>query len=117
MRLAVSGLIYRKVKFYLNVINETYELKKFNFKSLKLNSKNLEHDSSGKIINLLSNDVSRIETAFHFFPNLFTGPLQVIAIILLLLEMIDLSIIVGVSLLIIVIPLQFVLGKFLNIYK
>ena len=88
-----------------------------NFQALKLSSKNLEQDSSGKILNFLSNDVSRIEVGYFFSPYLFAGPFQVLAIILMLLEMVDLSIISGILLLIIVIPLQSVLGKIQTIFK
>ena len=77
----------------------------------------MEQDSNGKIFNFLSNDVSRIETAFYFFPYLIAGPLQVIAILLMLLEMVDLSMLSGTLLILIVIPIQTFLGKIQTIYK
>ncbi len=86
-------------------------------KALKLNSISSEHDSSGKILNLLSNDGSRVEMAFLFFSYLIVAPLQAIAILLLLLEMVDISILSGVLLLAIIIPLQSFLGKVLNMYR
>jgi ATP-binding cassette subfamily C (CFTR/MRP) protein 4 len=95
MRIAVCGLIYRK--------------------SLKLNLS--EHDSTGKIINMLSNDGTRIEFGFLWISYLIVSPLQGIAIIYLLLELVDLSILSGVLILLLIVPLQSVLGKVLNIYK
>jgi ABC-type multidrug transport system fused ATPase/permease subunit len=86
-------------------------------KALKLSSTNLEKDSNGKILNFLSNDVSRIETAFYFLPYLIAGPLQIIGIVLMLFEMVDLSILSGIILIFIVIPIQSFLGKIQTIYK
>ena len=116
MRIAVSGLVYRKAcKAYF------YFIFKFQnsiiFKALKLNLMNLEKDANGKIINILSNDVSRIESAFYFFPYFFISPLQTIVIVLILFKMVDLSILSGITLLVLVIPLQSCFGKLQNIYK
>jgi ABC-type transport system involved in cytochrome bd biosynthesis fused ATPase/permease subunit len=86
-------------------------------KALKLSSTNLEKDSNGKILNFFSNDVSRIETAFYFYPYLIAGPLQIIGIVLMLFEMVDSSILSGTLLIFIVIPIQSFLGKIQTIYK
>ena len=82
-----------------------------------MNLNNFEQDFNGKILNFLSNDASRIENAFMFCPILIVGPIQAIAIVMLLLKMVDLSILSGLILLIVLIPLQIVLGKLTNIFK
>lgn len=53
LRLAASGLIYRKV--------------------LKLSLKTLDSKSAGDIINLLSTDGTRIEYGIYYLPYLITG--------------------------------------------
>jgi ATP-binding cassette subfamily C (CFTR/MRP) protein 4 len=73
-------------------------------------------ESNGKIINLLSNDASRIEFGFLFVPYLIISPLQAIAIIFLLVEMVDLSMLSGILLFLTVIPLQSLVAKILNRY-
>ncbi|CAF4420884.1 unnamed protein product, partial [Adineta steineri] len=51
MRIAYSGLIYRKV--------------------LRLSTHSMNNISSGKIMNLLSNDAGQIELALYFINNLW----------------------------------------------
>ena len=81
-----------------------------------MNSICSEQNSSGRILNLLSNDGTRIEMAFYFIPYLVIGPLLAVAIVILLIEMVDITILSGILLLFIIMPLQSVLGKVLNTY-
>ena len=87
------------------------------YKALKLSNTNSEGYSSGKILNLLSNDGSRIEQSFHYVAYLVIAPLETIAIILLLSKYVDITILCGILLLIVSIPLQTYLGKVLNNFK
>ncbi|CAF4718803.1 unnamed protein product [Rotaria sp. Silwood1] len=64
MRLAYSGLIFRKV--------------------LRLSSHTMNNFSSGEITNLLANDANKIEQAHYFFNYLWVAPLQVIVVVFLL---------------------------------
>jgi ATP-binding cassette subfamily C (CFTR/MRP) protein 4 len=58
VRIACSALIYRRC--------------------LKLKKSTLEKISVGQLINLLSNDVNRFDTAFLFAHTLWTGPVELI---------------------------------------
>ncbi|CAF1552363.1 unnamed protein product, partial [Didymodactylos carnosus] len=60
LRLAYSGLVYRKV--------------------LRLSGRSANTISSGQITNILSNDVSQVETALHFINHLWVAPLEVMIV-------------------------------------
>ncbi len=62
MRVAYSGLIYRKViEYELKVWMENFLLK-----ILRLSSHSMNNLSSGQITNLISNDASQVEFTFYF---------------------------------------------------
>ncbi|UJR31956.1 hypothetical protein I4U23_019429 [Adineta vaga] len=63
MRIAYSGLIYRKI--------------------LRLSSHSMNTISSGQITNLVSNDASQIELAFYFFHYIWIAPLEMIFVVIL----------------------------------
>lgn len=73
-----------------------------------------EQNSSGKIINLLANDGTRIEFSIFFAPYLFIGPIMAIVVLLYLIMAADYSILSGLLVLILTIPLQSFLGKLLG---
>jgi ATP-binding cassette subfamily C (CFTR/MRP) protein 4 len=58
VRIACSALIYRRC--------------------LKLNKCSLEKTTAGQLVNLLSNDVNRFDTAFIFLHFLWIGPVELI---------------------------------------
>ena len=63
MRVAYSGLIYRKVRsFSIDQMRNNDCLVKI----LRLSSHSMNNLSSGHITNLISNDASQIEMAFYF---------------------------------------------------
>lgn len=86
MRVAASSMLYRKV--------------------LKLTKNALERSSIGQVVNLLSNDVSRFEYAVIFFHYLWIGPLEVLVISCILYQEIGISILFGVSFMVLFVPLQ-----------
>jgi len=65
MRIAYSGLIFRKVSeknnFSFDSLNYTF------LKMLRLSSHTMNNLSSGEITNLLGNDANKIEIAHIFF--------------------------------------------------
>lgn len=117
VRLALNGLIYRKVC----VLVKKIVIHKFDyflyFQVLKLNSLNSNQNSSGKILNLISNDTSKIEIALMFPAYLVIAPLQAISIIILLIFMVDYTILAGLLILAIIFPLQITLGKLFNVFR
>ena len=61
MRVAQQGLIYRKVRLFVVMFKEVERLI---IQILRLSSYSLTNYTSGKIMNLFSNDASQIEVAF-----------------------------------------------------
>uniref|UniRef100_A0A336LKT5 Oxysterol-binding protein n=1 Tax=Culicoides sonorensis TaxID=179676 RepID=A0A336LKT5_CULSO len=83
MRIAACSMIYRK--------------------ALRLTKNALGESTAGQVVNLLSNDVARLELSVLFVHYLWIGPLEVIEI--------GISTIFGVVFLLLFVPLQIFLGK------
>ncbi|XP_076270121.1 ATP-binding cassette subfamily C member 4-like isoform X2 [Rhynchophorus ferrugineus] len=92
VRVAISSLIYRKI--------------------MKLNKRSQGQTAGGQIINLLSNDVQRIDQIALFLHFLWIMPIQVVVVGYLMWSLIGVYCLVGIGTMIIVtIPLQTYLGK------
>lgn len=85
-RIACCSLIYRK--------------------SLKLSKTALGDTTVGQVVNLLSNDVNRFDTASMFFHYLWVGPLQTLVIAYLTYDELGFSALIGIACLLLFIPLQ-----------
>lgn len=75
-------------------------------KSLKLSKSALINTTSGQIVNLLSNDVSRFELIAMFCHYLWVGPLETIVVGALMYLEIGISAIAGIVFLLLFIPFQ-----------
>lgn len=76
-------------------------------KSLRLNSSQVVHVTTGKIINLISNDVHPCDEACTYFIFLLVGPVElVVALILISLEVGFFPAVVGLSTLMFLVPCQ-----------
>uniref|UniRef100_A0A452DVR8 Multidrug resistance-associated protein 4 n=1 Tax=Capra hircus TaxID=9925 RepID=A0A452DVR8_CAPHI len=91
LRVAVCRMIYRK--------------------SLRLSSSVMGKTTTGKIVNLLSNDVNRFDQVTMFLHYLWVGPLQAIAVTALLWMEIGISCLAGMAVLIILLLLQSCIGN------
>lgn len=91
MRIAACSMIYRK--------------------SLRLTKNVLGDTTTGQVVNLLSNDVSRLELAVLFVHYLWVGPLEVVIVFFVMYREIQISAIFGILFLLLFVPLQIVLGK------
>lgn len=114
MRIACSGIIYKKVKNILNSFNKIelktlYDLIFKQISKLSLAGKN--DQLGGQILNMIANDGSRIELSVYFLPYLLIGPIQAIIIIIMLIKLIDLSVLSGLIVMMITIPAQTLLAK------
>lgn len=67
---------------------------------------NAEKDLSGKIMNLLSNDVNRFEYACFFFMDLWRAPIEGVIAIYIMYINIGVSCLIGVAFVLIFIPFQ-----------
>lgn len=91
LRVAACSMIYRK--------------------SLRLSKTALGDTTAGQVVNLLSNDVGRLDLAVLFVHYLWIGPLETIVVTYLMYREIGVSAIFGVIFLLMFIPLQAYLGK------
>uniref|UniRef100_A0A182JFG2 Uncharacterized protein n=1 Tax=Anopheles atroparvus TaxID=41427 RepID=A0A182JFG2_ANOAO len=91
LRVAACSMIYRK--------------------SLRLSKTALGDTTAGQVVNLLSNDVGRLDLAVLFVHYLWIGPLETLVVTYLMYREIGVSAIFGVIFLLLFIPLQAYLGK------
>ncbi|XP_059935774.1 ATP-binding cassette sub-family C member 4 isoform X2 [Mesoplodon densirostris] len=80
-------------------------------KALCLSNLAMGKTTTGQIVNLLSNDVNRFDQVTIFLHFLWAGPLQAIAVTILLWMEIGISCLAGMAVLIILLPLQSCIGK------
>ncbi|XP_018564796.1 multidrug resistance-associated protein 4-like [Anoplophora glabripennis] len=92
IKVACSSLLYRKI--------------------LKLSLTSLSQTASGEIVNLLSNDMQRIDTAAVFFHYIYCAPLQVILVGYVMYQMVGISCFPGMLFIVIeALPIQGYLSK------
>ncbi|XDA80103.1 hypothetical protein R6Z07F_010097 [Ovis aries] len=91
LRVAVCHMIYRK--------------------ALRLSSSAMGKTTTGQVVNLLSNDVNRFDQVTMFLHYLWMGPLQAVAVTVLLWMEIGISCLAGMAVLIILLLLQTCFGK------
>ncbi|XP_031342889.1 probable multidrug resistance-associated protein lethal(2)03659 [Photinus pyralis] len=97
MRVSCCSLIYRK--------------------SLRLSRNSLAHTSVGQIVNLLSNDVSKFDENFLLCPYIIIGPLQSALATYLLYRIIGYAAFAGVTFMVIFVPIQMYLSKWVSVYR
>ncbi len=86
-------------------------------KMMRLSIVNSEQSSNVEVINLMSNDATRIEHVPFFSSFLIVSPIQTIAVIIILISQIDYSILSGLLVIGIIIPVQLLLGRVYNRFK
>jgi ATP-binding cassette subfamily C (CFTR/MRP) protein 4 len=67
--------------------------------------------SGGNLVNILSNDCSRVESSVYLMSYLIVAPLEATAVILILVYLIDISVLYGLVVLVVALPVQAVLAK------
>ncbi|KAH8351932.1 hypothetical protein KR084_000656, partial [Drosophila pseudotakahashii] len=97
IRVALTSLIYRK--------------------SLRLSKTALGEISAGHIINLISNDLGRMDTFIQFTHYLWLGPLQTLLVTYLMYQMIGIAAVFGMSFMLLFIPLQMYLSKKVSVLR
>ncbi|CAL8080013.1 unnamed protein product [Orchesella dallaii] len=86
-------------------------------KTLRLSKAAQEQTPIGQLINLLSNDVNRFDYNVLFLPYLFIGPLQTIIFTYFLWEELGISCLAGTGFVMILMPLQYYIGKLSRIFR
>lgn len=95
LRLGCGGLIYRK--------------------SLRLSKSTTEDGINSKVINLLSNDLSKFDIGLAFFHDIWKGPIEALVFGIVIYIEIGISAVVGMAFLASFIPLQGMLFYALNL--
>ncbi|KAH9505170.1 Multidrug resistance-associated protein 4 [Bulinus truncatus] len=80
-------------------------------KCLRLSNKALGETTVGQIVNLMSNDVNRFDQAVVFLHFLWVGPMQAIAVLIILWHELGPSVLAGFFVLLLLIPVQGFMGK------
>ncbi|KAJ3413134.1 hypothetical protein HDV05_008472 [Chytridiales sp. JEL 0842] len=86
-------------------------------KSLRLTSAARQEFNSGRVINLVSTDANRIEMFTQFCHVIWTAPIQILIIIAFLISQIGWAAIVGISLLLVLTPVQGMLWRKLSLIR
>uniref|UniRef100_A0A8C5AQH9 Cystic fibrosis transmembrane conductance regulator n=1 Tax=Gadus morhua TaxID=8049 RepID=A0A8C5AQH9_GADMO len=86
-------------------------------KALCLSNSARGKTTTGQIVNLLSNDVSKFDDLTMFLHYLWVGPIQVAVVVALLWGEIGPSCLVGIALLIFLMPLQTQFGRMFSVYR
>ncbi|CAL8111764.1 unnamed protein product [Orchesella dallaii] len=97
MRLGISSVIYRKI--------------------LKLRKSDSEQTNVGKLINLLSSDVSRLDQVFNLLHCFVIAPFQLAIFSYLLWSELGVASLGGVGCILFILPLQVLIGRFSMYYR
>ncbi|XP_057653041.1 uncharacterized protein LOC130891946 [Diorhabda carinulata] len=93
VRIATSSLVYRKVT--------------------RLSQRSLGETPAGKVVNILSNDLSRFDLVFPVIHALWVMPFQVLVIFLIIWQQVGLAAVTGVATMVVVtVPIQGFLTKY-----
>ena len=109
VRVATCSLLYKKVpnlsfKLLMIILKLLFQI--LLTQCLALSQNGLGQTTIGQLTNLMSNDVSRFDTAVVYFPFLLVGPLQALIITVILLFIIGPSCLAGFGFLFLLMPLQ-----------
>ncbi|XP_034328340.2 ATP-binding cassette sub-family C member 4 isoform X2 [Magallana gigas] len=80
-------------------------------KALRLSNKALGQTTTGQIVNLMSNDVNRFDTAVMFIHYIWIGPTQAIFVLVILWMELGPSALAGFGVLLCLVPVQSLMGK------
>lgn len=97
IRIAFSGLIYKKV--------------------FKFDMSGKENESSGRIMNLITNDVTKFEYLFMLLSFLAIAPIQALFFVFAFARLVHVHFLVGLCAMILAVPIQYVISKLINRFK
>jgi ABC-type multidrug transport system fused ATPase/permease subunit len=86
-------------------------------KSLRLSRTALGETAAGKVVNLLSNDVSRFDMVSIFLHSMWSAPLSAIIIMYFLFVNAGYAGLIGIGIVFLIVPLQVYTGKLTSIYR
>jgi ATP-binding cassette subfamily C (CFTR/MRP) protein 4 len=71
----------------------------------------LNNQTRGQILNMISNDCSRIESSIFMLPYLIIGPIQAIIIVIVMVNVVDITFVCGVWVILLTIVIQSALAR------
>jgi len=83
-------------------------------KTLRLSQSTKQDITEGQIINIVSSDSSRIDELFNYLHSIWSSPLQLIVVLILLIRSLGYWALIGFSILVIFIPLQGIIINWLT---
>lgn len=86
-------------------------------KTLRLSNRALGQTTTGQIVNLMSNDVNRFDTAAIFLHYLWVGPAQAIPVLIILWHELGPSAMAGFGVLLLLVPVQSWMGKLFSKFR
>jgi hypothetical protein len=84
---------------------------------MKLSSIDMETNSKIDVLNLLSNDATRLEDILYLSSYLITSPIQALVIIYILIVEVDYTILSGLAVIALILIFQLFLSKIYSYYK
>ncbi len=76
-----------------------------------MNMVGFDTNSSGQLINIISTDCARVEYSILFMPFLFVAPVELAFVIMILVNTVDKTILSGLLVVAVALPIQSMLGK------
>ncbi|XP_075166626.1 putative multidrug resistance-associated protein lethal(2)03659 [Haematobia irritans] len=99
------GIVHTGMKIRVAICSMIYR------KTLRLSRTALGNTTSGQVVNLISNDVGRLDTSVLHLHFIWIGPLELIIVCYFMYEQIGASAFIGVAWLLLFVPIQGYLGK------
>lgn len=82
-----------------------------NTQALRLNNEARKTSTAGEMVNLMTTDVQRLMELMNYLNTLWSGPFQIAVAIFFLYNTMGVSILAGVGVMILLIPLNFVVSR------
>lgn len=86
-------------------------------KILRLSKSSFEKTSVGQILNMLANDLSRLDEISHTFCYLFVGPIQTVVVIIIMWQYLGVACLGGIVILLLFIPFQGMMGRLFSKFR
>ncbi|XP_061402316.1 probable multidrug resistance-associated protein lethal(2)03659 [Musca vetustissima] len=105
MHPTMLGIVHSGMKVRVAICSMIYR------KALRLSKTAMVNTTSGQMVNLISNDVGRLDTSVIHMHFIWIGPLEIILVTFFIYKEIGLSALIGVIVMLLFVPIQGYMGK------